>query len=132
MKSNFIRPIYVESFPKNLEEGVLYISRSFKTACHLCCCGCGTKIVTPLRNTEYQLTDSGGKVSLFPSIGNWNLPCRSHYLIQNGRVVVAGSMSQAEINQGRAHDAAEKQAYFGKPAISWWKQLWNRAKALLS
>lgn len=50
-----IQPVFVEYIPRELEVGVLYISKKFKTATHLCCCGCGTKIVTPLRNTEYSL-----------------------------------------------------------------------------
>ena len=57
--------MYVEFIPRELNEGVLYISKQFKTASHLCCCGCGTKIVTPLRPTEYSLTGSGDAVSLY-------------------------------------------------------------------
>lgn len=120
MKVKTISPVYVDSFPKVLEEGHLYISRPFRTACHRCCCGCGTKIVTPLRPTEYRLTDVGGRVSLFPSIGNWNHACRSHYVIRNGQVVAAGDMSQEEIEEGRLRDAAEKRVYYSPPQRSWW------------
>jgi hypothetical protein len=125
-----IRPAYVETFPKVLEDGVLYISRSFSTACHRCCCGCGTKIVTPLRHTEYRLTEVGGRVSLYPSVGNWNHPCLSHYLILNGLVIQAGAMRQAEIEAGRAHDEAEKRAYYPQPTQSWLTELWNWIKRL--
>ncbi len=130
MRINAIRPVYVDSFPKVLEDGVLYISRPFKTACHRCCCGCGTKIVTPLRPTEYRFTDVGGKVSLFPSVGNWNHPCRSHYVIRNGLVTQAGAMRQEEIDAGRAHDEAEKRAYYAQPTQSWLTVLWNWIKGL--
>jgi hypothetical protein len=112
MRIGTIRPVYVESFPKTLEDGVLYISRPFGTACHRCCCGCGTKIVTPLRPTEYRLIDSGGRVSLYPSVGNWNHSCQSHYVIRNGQVVPAGSMNDSEIAEGRVHDEREKRAYY--------------------
>lgn len=119
MRIRTIRPVYVDSFPKVLDEGVLYISRQFSTACHRCCCGCGTKIVTPLRQTEYRLTDFAGRVSLYPSVGNWNHPCRSHYVIRNGQVLRAGAMDQAEIDEGRARDEAGKRAYYSQRSQSW-------------
>jgi hypothetical protein len=43
-----MQPEHVEFIPKALEDGVLYISTKYRTASHRCCCGCGTKIVTPL------------------------------------------------------------------------------------
>ncbi len=131
MKSHSVRPMYVEFIPKTLEYGVLYISKKFRTASHLCCCGCGTKIVTPLRETEYALAEHAGLVSLTPSIGNWNDPCQSHYWIKDNRVVWAGPMTKAEIRQGRAYDDALKSAYFGKVAWPWWQQAWGWLKRFL-
>jgi hypothetical protein len=130
VKINSVRPAYVESFPKTMEDGVLYISPQFSTACHRCCCGCGIKIVTPLRPTEYQLTDVGGRVSLYPSVGNWNHPCRSHYVIRHGQVIPAGVMDQAEIDEGRALDEAEKRAYYPRPTQSWVTHIWSWVKNL--
>ena len=126
MKIQTIRPVYVESFPQQLEAGVLYISKRFRTACHSCYCGCGTKIVTPIRPTEYELTDVNGTVSMTPSIGNWNHPCGSHYVIRDNQILWAAQMSEAAIAEGRARDAAEKRAYFGS---SWWTTLlrWIRS-----
>lgn len=128
MKADRVRPEYVEFLPRTQEDGVLYISRKFSTASHRCCCGCGTKIVTPLRETEYSLTERGGLVSLRPSIGNWNHPCRSHYLIRDNRVIWAAAMSQAAIDLGRAHDDALKDAYFAKVAWPWWRRAWSWLK----
>jgi hypothetical protein len=130
VKISTIRPIYVESFPKTLEDGILYVSRQFSSACHRCCCGCGTKIVTPLRSTEYRLTDVRGQLSLYPSVGNWNHPCRSHYVIRNGKVIRAGAMGEAEIEEGRERDEAEKRAYYSQPAASWFTYIWNLVKSL--
>lgn len=132
MKVNTIRPQYVESFPSDLEDGVLYISRKFRTACHRCCCGCGTKIITPIRPTEYRLTDCGGIISLYPSVGNWNHPCESHYLIRDNRVLWAEGMSKAEIVRGREMDDAEKSAYFAKRQGGWWRNVWTWIMRLLS
>ena len=131
MKINTIRPVYVESFPTMLEDGVLYISRRFNTACHRCFCGCETKIVTPLRATEYRLTDTGGKVTLYPSVGNWNHRCRSHYVIRNGEVLQAGSMTQAEIDDGRACDEAQKSAYYNRATGTFLAHVWRWINRML-
>lgn len=130
MKVYSIRPEYVESFPKVLEEGVIYISRRFSTACHSCCCGCGTKIVTPIRPTEYSLSDKGGLITLHPSVGNWNYPCQSHYLIRDNQILWAGGMTRAQIKKGRALDDAKKARYLGQPAESWWSKLSAWIKSL--
>jgi len=127
-----MRPEYVEFIPKVLEDGVLYISKKFKTASHRCCCGCGTKIVTPLRETEYELIERGDRVSLYPSIGNWNHPCQSHYWIRDGRIVWAPAMSPAAIRRGRAHDDTLKDAYFAKVAWPWWRRAGSRLKHWLN
>jgi len=117
-----VRPEYVEFIPKNLEEGVLYISKKFRTASHRCFCGCGTKIVTPLRETEFELLERRGLFSLNPSIGHWNHPCQSHYWIRDNRVVWANAMSRAEIQLGRARDQALKDTYFATVAWPWWRR----------
>ena len=130
MKVYSIRPEYVESFPKIPEEGVLYISRRFNTACHSCYCGCGTKIVTPIRATEYSLAEKGGRVTLHPSVGNWNHPCQSHYVIRDNQILWAGGMSRAEINRGRARDDAEMAQYLGQAGGGWWSKLWAWIKSL--
>lgn len=132
MKRAIMEPRFVEGIPRELEEGVLYISRRFRTASHLCCCGCKTKIVTPLRETEYQLVERGNQVSLFPSIGNWNHPCQSHYWIRDNRVIWAGSMSEVAIRRRRRLDAAEQDAYFARTRWPWWRVVWGNLVARLS
>jgi hypothetical protein len=117
-----IRPEYVESFPDVLLDAVLYISKRFRTSCHRCCCGCGAKIVTPIRPTEYRLTDHDGLISLHPSIGNWDHPCQSHYVIKNNTILWAKKMSRKEIAQGRARDLAEKEMYFRPAHEGWWRK----------
>jgi Family of unknown function (DUF6527) len=77
---------FVEFVPEVLEKNVLYVSITYGTASHLCCCGCGREVVTPITPTGWKLTFDGETVSLNPSIGNWNFPCRSHYWISNNRV----------------------------------------------
>jgi hypothetical protein len=132
MKVHSLRPEYVEFMPRTIEQGVIYVSKKFKTATHLCCCGCGTKIVTPLRETEYRLREKDGQVSLSPSIGNWNHPCQSHYWIRNNDVIWAGAMSQAAIDRGRALDDDLKDAYFHRWSRPWWFRAVRRAQQWLA
>lgn len=82
-----IRPIFIEQFPLSLEEGVLYVSLEFNTAVHLCACGCKSETITKIAPKEWNLMYDGKDISLFPSIGNWDYPCRSHYWIRDGKVI---------------------------------------------
>lgn len=111
MKLDAVKPQFVEFVPKVLEPGVLYISERYKTASHLCACGCGEKVVTPLSPVEWQLRNEGGLVSLHPSIGNWNYACRSHYWIRRNRIAWSGGMTQQQIARVQARDRADKSRY---------------------
>lgn len=84
-----IRHQFVEFMPEQLEPDTLYISLPYQTAIHLCACGCGIKTVTPLGYDGWLLTYANETVSLSPSIGNQQFPCRSHYWIRESRVVWA-------------------------------------------
>lgn len=103
---------FVEFIPEQLQEGVLYVSTTYATAAHLCFCGCGREVVTPLSPTDWRLTFNRKTVSLSPSIGNWSFPCRSHYWIKNNCVQWCGEMPQHAIDAGRARDRLLKAAYF--------------------
>lgn len=76
----------VEFMPNKKDEGTLYISERYKLAIHLCACGCGYEVVTPTRNGEWSITESETGVSLSPSIGNFNFPCKSHYWVRNSMI----------------------------------------------
>lgn len=78
-----ITPIYIETIPDNLEENKLYISEKYRCAIHLCLCGCGEKTVTPLGGGKFWdlVKENNGTVSLIGSVGNYNFPCKSHYVI---------------------------------------------------
>jgi hypothetical protein len=114
MKRTTVTYQFVEYIPEPLEEGVLYISMSYATAAHSCCCGCGHEVVTPFSPTDWKLTFDGETVSLSPSIGNWSFPCRSHYWIKRNEIAWAGDMSQQEIEEGRAHDRRAKAWQYGR------------------
>jgi Family of unknown function (DUF6527) len=62
------------------------------------------KVVRPISPVGWQLTFDGETVTLFPSVGSWNFPCRSHYFIRRDTVVWVEDMTQYEIERGRARD----------------------------
>lgn len=105
---------FAEFMPKKLDDGVLYVSMTYATASHLCFCGCGMKVVTPLSPTDWRLTFDGDSLSLHPSIGNWSYPCRSHYILRGNRVVWAGPMSSDDILAIRDTDARDRKRYYDR------------------
>ena len=113
-KVSALRPEFVEFIPAKVEPGVIYVSERFRTAMHLCCCGCGLEVITPLNAAKWTLRRQGGQVSLYPSIGNWSFPCRSHYWIERGRIRWAASMSEERISLVRRLDATAATRVFDK------------------
>lgn len=96
---------FVEYVPRDLKDGVVYVSIPFATVIHKCCCGCGHQVVTPLAPSQWTLSFDGKSVSLHPSIGNWKFPCRSHYWIKRNQVVWERQWSKAEIAATQRRDA---------------------------
>ena len=122
---------FVEFIPEELKERTLYVSKKYGTAVHKCFCGCGHEVVTPLSPVGWQLTFDGKTVSLYPSIGSWNLPCQSHYFITKNKVEWAAQWSEEQIALGREHEAREKERYFAKTTkeSSTLKVFWQKLKA---
>ena len=106
------RPEFEDLVPRDLQEGVLYVSIKYGTARHRCCCGCGNEVVTPITPTDWSLTYDGENVSLSPSIGNWSLPCRSHYWLRRNQVQWAAKWSEKRIRAARAADEAAKAGHY--------------------
>ena len=122
-----IRHEYVEYIPERLAPGILYISKRFGTASHLCCCGCGLKVVTPLNPAKWSLIEHDTSVSLSPSIGNWSYPCRSHYLIIRNHVRWAGQFNQRQITAAQQRDSTDIKRYAaGKGLLIWLADGFNR------
>lgn len=114
MKITVFEPAFVEYVPRTLTPGVLYLALEHSTVVHLCACGCGTKVVTPLSPAQWRLTFDGDVVSLWPSIGNWQFPCRSHYWVRENAVVWAAPMTDAEVAALRQEDARDLQQYYAR------------------
>jgi len=108
LKLTSVKHEFVEFIPSKLDEGVLYISIPYATAVHLCAEGCGNKVVTPISPTDWQLTFDGVSISLAPSIGNWQFPCRSHYWVKNDHIEWADGLNAEEIEAARQRDLEKK------------------------
>ncbi len=126
MRTAFLKPAYVKIVPDELEDCTLYVSE-YGTAVHKCCCGCGSEVVTPLGPTDWKLVKEGSAVSLHPSVGNWHLPCRSHYWIRRGKIIWAGRWTDEQIAAARLHESAVKDQYYNqKPeAKGFWARVWK-------
>ena len=119
---------FVQYIPDSLEEGVLYVSIPYTTALHLCCCGCGNEVVTPLDPTDWRLTFDGRSVSLSPSIGNWSFDCQSHYWVTRNQVRWSRRLSRKEIKKARTVDLIEKGRQYGFG----WEGFWALMRAWLA
>jgi hypothetical protein len=137
MNLKSVEHVFVDQFPDSLHPGRLYISIPYATATHLCCCGCGNAVVTPLTPTDWRLTYDGETVSLFPSIGNWSFECQSHYWIKRNRVEWGQQWSRDEIRAGRDKDRTAKGLYYRALQVkernepqtapaALWLSLWRR------
>lgn len=109
----------VEFMPKVLAPGVLYYAEEFGAAAHLCACGCGTKIRTPIAPTEWAIKEDARGVTLRPSVGNWQQPCRSHYVITNGEVLWGGQWSDEQVQAGRTREEVRRAEYFEARRPGW-------------
>jgi hypothetical protein len=102
---------FVESVPEIIKEQTLYISIPFTTAIHLCPCGCWEEVVTKIAPHRWHMTYDGETVSLYPSIGNWSLPCESHYWIKKNTIIWAGKWSKEKITRVRKIERKDNERY---------------------
>ena len=87
MKIKKFKVVFVDRIPKELKNGILYICIDCKVIVHKCACGCGEKTVTPInKKNGWKIIYDGESITLRPSIGNFNIPCKSHYYITDNRV----------------------------------------------
>jgi hypothetical protein len=102
--------VFSSTVPDVLEKEKLYVSIKYNTSVHLCACGCGEEVITPLAPNQWKLTYNGETVSLHPSIGNWSYKCRSHYWIKEDHVVWAESWSDEQIKRNRMLEERVKES----------------------
>lgn len=112
MKRAWFKHEMVASIPEILQANTLYITEEGDVAGHLCACGCGREVITPLSPTDWSIEVNRSGASLSPSIGNWAFPCRSHYFICDDIVVWARDMPDKAVAAGRERDQARKRRYY--------------------
>jgi hypothetical protein len=102
----------VRLLPHQLQPGILYVSIEHEVAGHLCPCGCNTKVFTRLGPAGWSFKEENGKATLNPSLGNWQLPCRSHYWIRENKIEWSEQWTDEEIEEGKNSDLDKKRRYF--------------------
>jgi hypothetical protein len=102
----------VHYMPKELKPSILYVSDKFGIALHLCACGCGSKIRTPLGPIEWEVKETKGGPSLYPSVGNWQQACQSHYWIRHGEIIWAEKWTPEQIAAGCRHEEERRRTYY--------------------
>lgn len=134
---------FVETIPDDIEPGIIYISGSRRTAIHLCVCGCGHEVITPISPTDWQLKFDGESVSLNPSIGLWKFKCRSHYWIIKNQIRHSDPWNEWQVQQGREKEKQRREDFYRKEEVftpevpiappqveqsrpmGWWKSLFD-------
>jgi hypothetical protein len=125
----------VRYMPTELTAGVLYVAEEFGAAAHLCPCGCGSKVRTPLGPTEWTLEETKTGPTLRPSVGNWQQKCRSHYLIENGEVLWCADWTPEEVAAGRQREEERRRAYYDaldRQRGGMLRRLWRRVRSLFT
>ncbi|WP_374113157.1 DUF6527 family protein [Leifsonia shinshuensis] len=107
-----VRWAFVDYIPTDLEEGTNYVAAEFGAVVHRCLEGCGEKVSTPLSPAQWQLYFDGETISLTPSVGNWGLPCKSHYVIHRNTVIWAGPWSDRAVAAAAHSDRASVERHF--------------------
>ena len=115
--------VWVEDMPPVLEEGKVYVSILHDLTEHLCACGCGEEISLRLSPSGWQIEYDGETISISPSIGNWQLPCSSHYFIIQNQTVEAEQWTTTRILAERKQNKRQKAHSL---RISRWKRRLNR------
>ena len=88
IKTVEVIPVFIDGYmpdEKLMEERHIYISIQYGVSIHMCLCGCRNKTVLPLHKHEWILTENNKGISFTPSIGNFQLPCKSHYIITDNK-----------------------------------------------
>jgi hypothetical protein len=129
----------VDSIPQTLPaESTVYISIPGRATAHLCMCGCGEKVVHPLRPHRWSLTYDGETISMSPSIGNSGLACKSHYWIKRSRVEWWRPLTDEQVAFGMRRDGWSKRLdpadmpaddeVGAEPRRRWWHKLLSRQR----
>lgn len=117
---------FVDAIPSVLSPETMFVSIKYATVVHLCACGCGNEVVTPLSPRDWRLEFDGESVSIFPSIGNWSLTCRSHYWIKKNRVKWAADWPESRVENARKIDRTSREQVNPTNNFKGARQAWEK------
>ncbi len=110
----------VQRVPAQLKAGTLYVCFDCNVVVHLCACGCGNKVVLPIDPDFWSVWYDGESVSLKPSIGNYQFPCKSHYWIKRNRVEWVDEGLSKDVHLGKKTKGRNRR----KSVITFLKRFW--------
>ncbi|TGS14449.1 hypothetical protein EN852_014695 [Mesorhizobium sp. M2E.F.Ca.ET.209.01.1.1] len=110
----------VDRIPTDMREGIVYHTQEFELAGLLCACGCGHRI-TLLVPDSHEVRDEGGYATIRPSIGVFDAPCKSHYVISAGHVQWLPAFTGAQAANIMHSQIARHVARDAKPVSRWLK-----------
>lgn len=131
MRDNTVAFELIQLLPADLRQGVVYVSFEHETMVHLCCCGCGARVVTDIGPSGWDVSIDDDAISIAPSIGTGAQACGSHYWIRGGKVHWAPSMTAAQIKAAQLRDRREAAAHFEGIPRSYWRRLIDRIRRRL-
>ena len=91
---------FVDFVPEKLDKHTLYVCINYNTINHICPCGCGEEIVSPLSPDGWILHYNGRNITISPSVGNWSYKCQSHYWIRNNKIIWVKNDFQNYVDNG--------------------------------
>lgn len=92
-KTTELKPEFILTMPEEIKEGILYISMEYGASEHRCPCGCGESTYLPFNTEtvdnphEWKLTNNNNLITLEPSVGSFQIACKSHYYIRENKIV---------------------------------------------
>lgn len=98
-KVDEIKPVLVLELPKSakdMKQGVLYLKQNKEDGTyesfHLCPCGCGEPVYLQYGGKGWDLKlnmegDELKSVTINPSVGCFDFPCKSHYFIRDNKII---------------------------------------------
>ena len=122
--------MWVDDLPDYMEAGTLYVSVKHRLTEHYCACGCGAEVSLPLGTSEWKLVYDGDSVSIWPSVGNWRLRCKSHYRIEANKTIWCPRWAEQAIVEGRRQDRNHTLLHIRRKNrnASWIGRLMNRLR----
>lgn len=88
LKHEVYELVQVEFIPEELEPKKIYVSEKHNVSQHICPCGCGnTVVLTLIPEVGWCHSIIEGGFTVMPSIGSYDLDCKSHYYIRRNQIV---------------------------------------------